>query len=347
MLGIRFIKFPPTTYVFQYRKGALVREGAGRAFFFFSPSTLLVAVPVGSRDVQFIFNEITADFQEVTVQGQATYRIVDPKRVVDLLDFSLDPRTRLHASDDPQKLDQRVVNLINVLTRKEIQALSLRAALNSSDLLIQKLGQGLRSSEEITAHGLEIMGLSILAIKANPNTARALEAEAREEILRKADEAVYARRNAAVEQERAIRESELNTEIAVETKKRQVREAQMDAEIAVVEKRGHINHIAMESKIRVEEQNKELSSLQAENQKRLADVKAHGIRAMIQAMEGADPQAIRALALLGTQPDQLIGLAFQEMAERADKIGELNVSPDLLRELLSRKRETPIGKTQR
>jgi hypothetical protein len=347
MFGIRFIKVPPTTYVLQYRKGALVREGSGLAFFYFAPSTLLAAVPIGSKDAQFIFNEMTSDFQEVTVQGQATYRVGDPKRVAALLDFSLDPRTGLHASEDPEKLDQRVVNLINVLTRKELQGLPLKAALTASDALIGKLSEELRVSEEMSALGLEIMGVSILAIKANPNTARALEAEAREEMLRKADEAVYTRRNAAVEQERAIRESELNTEIAVETKKRQVREAQMDAEIAVVEKRGRMNHLAMESKIRVEEQNKELTALQAENQKRLADVKAHGIRAMVQAMEGADPKAIRALALLGMQPDQLIAMAFQEMAERADKIGELNVSPDLLKELLSKKPEAPRGKTQR
>ena len=43
---------------------------------------------------------------------------------------------------------------------------------------------------------------------------------------RRSDEAIYARRNAAVEQERRIKESELNTEIAVEEKKRQIRETQ-------------------------------------------------------------------------------------------------------------------------
>jgi hypothetical protein len=35
------------------------------------------------------------------------------------------------------------------------------------------------------------------------------------------------------------------------------------------------------------------------------------------------------------QPDQLVALAFQGLAERADKIGQLNISPDLLRELLA------------
>jgi hypothetical protein len=32
---------------------------------------------------------------------------------------------------------------------------------------------------------------------------------------------------------------------------------------------------------------------------------------------------------------QLVALAFKELAENADKIGQLNVSPDLLNALLS------------
>ena len=37
------------------------------------------------------------------------------------------------------------------------------------------------------------------------------------------------------------------------------------------------------------------------------------------------------------KPEQLIALAFQELAGKADKIGQLNISPDLLRELLDTK----------
>ena len=35
------------------------------------------------------------------------------------------------------------------------------------------------------------------------------------------------------------------------------------------------------------------------------------------------------------KPEQLIAFAFQELAGKADKIGQLNISPDLLRELLN------------
>ena len=69
-------------------------------------------------------------------------------------------------------------------------------------------------------------------------------------MFREADEAIYARRNSAVEQERAIKENELNTEIAIETKKRQIRETQMDAERAVQEKEGLLKKEALESQHR-------------------------------------------------------------------------------------------------
>ena len=336
MFGIKFIKSQPTTYLIQFRDGKAVRQGAGISFFYYAPTTSLVAVPVASTDAPFIFNEVTADFQEITIQGQATYRIADPQRVAQLLNFSLDASRQSYVSDDPQKLPQRVVNVIKVLTQKELQTLTLRQALRAADALVQKVGAALRASPEISSLGLEILGLSILAIRPNPETARALEAEAREQLLRESDEAIYARRNAAVEQERAIRENELNTEVAVENKKRQIREAQMDAERAVQEKQHQLRDADMVARTALEEKNKNLVALTVENAKSEAEARAFGIGATMRALEGVDARVLQALASVGMRPDQLVALAFQGIAERADKIGQLNVSPDLLRELLNK-----------
>jgi hypothetical protein len=335
MLGLRFLKVQPSTYLLQYKNGRLVREGAGLSFFYYAPTTSLVVVPIVSTDAPFIFNEVTADFQDITIQGQATYRINDPKRVSQLLNFTLDTAARSYVSDDPQKLPQRVINVIKVLTRKELQNLSLREAIRASDSIVQQVIKGLAASPEISSLGLEMIGLSILAIKPNPETGRALEAEAREQLLREADEAIYARRNAAVEQERAIRENELNTEIAVENKKRQIREAQMDAERAVQEKQHQLRQAEMETNIALEERNKQFVALSAENAKAEADAKAYGISAVMTALQGVDAKVLQALASVGMQPDQLVALAFQGLAERADKIGQLNITPELLRELLT------------
>ena len=99
---------------------------------------------------------------------------------------------------------------------------------------MQQLQADLGASPELAALGLEILGVSLLAIKPTPDSARALEAEAREQLLKEADEALYRRRNASIEQERAIKENELGTELAVELKKRQIRDAEIDTERSVL-----------------------------------------------------------------------------------------------------------------
>ena len=264
MFGIKFIKVQPTTYLLQYRGGKIVREGLGLSFFCYAPTTSLVAVPVGSADVPFIFQETTADFQTVTIQGQVTYRVGDPKRLAALLNFTLTPNGQGYAAEDPKKLPERVIHVVNVLARAELQRLPLRDAIRGSDGIVEVVKKRLATAEEIASLGLEILGLSLLAVKPVPETARALEAEAREKLFRESDEAIYKRRNSAVEQERAIKENELNTEIAVENKKRQIRETQMDAERAVQEKQHLVEKEAMAAGIDREGERKKLVALAAE-----------------------------------------------------------------------------------
>ena len=81
MLVIRFIKVQPTTYLLQYRHGQIVREGVGLSFFYYGPVTSLVAVPIATTDTPFIFEEPTADYQTVTIQGQVTFRVADAKKL--------------------------------------------------------------------------------------------------------------------------------------------------------------------------------------------------------------------------------------------------------------------------
>jgi regulator of protease activity HflC (stomatin/prohibitin superfamily) len=334
MFGFTFIKVQPTEYVLQYKRGTLAREGAGISFFYFAPTSSLVLVPVGSVDAPFIFEEVTADFQSVTVQGQITYRVSDPKKLSGLMNYTLASNGRGYTSDDPKKLPQRLINYAQVLTRSLLKSLSLREALGRSDELVVSLLEGMRTMEAITSLGIEILGLSILAVKPTPETARALEAEAREQILREADEAIYARRNAAVEQERAIKENELNTEIAVENKKRQIKEAQMEAEKSVQQKKRELREAEMATNIALEEKNREFVALSTENARAEADTKAYAISSVMKAISETDPKVLTALASSGMEPGQLVALAFRELAESAEKIEHLNISPDLLRELL-------------
>ncbi|RKH01079.1 SPFH domain-containing protein [Corallococcus carmarthensis] len=310
-----YMKSTPTTYVMQYRDGEVVREGAGLSFLYWKPATTLVAVPLSSADVPFAFNEVTRDFQPVTLQGQLTYRVEDPRRLAGLLDYSITPSGR-HRSDDPEKLADRLVQAAQVRARAVVQSLSLREVLVQSDMLEARVLSALAEAESVKALGVHVMAFSVLSIAPTPEMARALEAAAREGLQREADEAIYARRNAAVEQERRIKESELATELVVEERQRQIREAKMAADISV------------------EEQRAALMERWVQNERQSADARAYTLEKTLEPVKGVDWKTLLATSANGADPALHIALAFREMGENAQRIGELNVSPDLLRSLL-------------
>ena len=311
-----YMKAPPTTYVLHYQGGRLRREGLGLSFFYFAPTSTIVTVPLASADLPFAFTEVTADFQTVTLQGQLTFRVDDPKRLAALLDFSRAPNGE-YVSDDPTKLPERLVQATQILARDFIHEKPLRDALAGAVALVATVLDGLRRDPAVTMLGIEILGLSILAVTPTPETARALEAEVREGLLGESDEAIYARRNAAVEQERRIKESELNTEIAVQEKQRQIRETQMAADIAV------------------EQQRSALIERRAKNDRRDADARGYALKATLDPLRTMDWRTLMAVSPAGADPKLMIALAFRELGENAAKIGELNVTPDLLRSLLA------------
>jgi SPFH domain / Band 7 family len=336
MFGFNYMKADPTTYVMAYKNGNIVKQGLGLSFMYFSPTTTLVAIPQGSRSLDFILEPITADFQAVTVQGQLNFRVSDAEKLASMLNHTLLPNRKAYTSSDPEKLGDRLLSSIEVLTQKEIKNLSLKTALLATDKIANSVLDGLNASNEISAFGLELLSFSVLAIKPTPETAKALEAEAREAILRNSDEAIYARRNAAVEQERAIRESELDTEVAVELKKRTIRETQIEAEASILQKKHALRAADMQSDIEVESKRREFVKINADNIRTLANAEAQKVGAIAATLKNIDPKLVQSIAAIGMAPSQLIAQAFSGLAENASKIGSLNVSSELLEGLMNR-----------
>lgn len=335
MFGLRFAKFQPSDYVMKVKNGKIVKEGVGLSFYYYEPTTSVVVVPVSSIDVPFMFEEITSDYQTVTVQGQVTYRITEYRQTTRILNYTYNLKKNRYLSDDPDKLSQRVINIVKVLMKKRIEQLPLREAIQSSELLVRNITAEVKSNEELQKLGIEIMGLSILAILPNKETMRALEAQAREHILRNADEALYERRNASIEQERKVRENELNTEIAVEAKKRQIRETQLEAERSVKIKQNEMQEEQLRFDTELEERKNQLIQLSTTNDRAKADAKAYEMSAVMQSLQDVPPHVLQAMASMGMKPDQLIAMAFNGLAENAGRIGQLNISPDLLQGLLT------------
>jgi SPFH domain / Band 7 family len=334
MFGINYIKFDAMTYVLHYSGGKLRKEGKGLSFFYLAYNSSLVAIPLGSNDVQFFFNASTKDFQTISIQGQITYKVANPKQMAELLDFSVDSHG-VYKSNDAEKITQRLSNEAQTATTSLIQSLSLKEAIRSAKTIEETIKSGIQISEAIKLLGIEPISVNVIAAKASPEMERALEAETRESVQKEADLAIYSRRNFAVEQERIIKESELNTDIAVEEKRKQIVEKQMETEFLTEENRKKINEFKLQTDISLEKQKKDLIDLKVDNDKKEADALSYALSVSLQPYEKMDWKTLMAIGKNGGDPKLNIALAFRELAENAQKISNLNISPDLLDNLIN------------
>ena len=337
MFGIQHIKFDSMTYVLHFKNGSIKREGRGLSFFYFAPNSSIVAIPMGSNDLPFIFSESTNDYQQVNIQGQISYKISRPKELADVLDFTVNDNG-IYKKNDIEKLNQRIINEAQTATSAYIHSIKLKDAIRSAKAIENNILEGLKASAAIGMLGIEILGANILGISATPEMARALETETREKLQQEADQAIYERRNFAVEQERIIKETELNTEIAVEEKQKQIAEKKMESMVQQSDNERKLREMQLEADISVENQRKQFIEQKTANDKIEAETQGYVLEATLKPYKEMDWKILTALSN-NSDPRFNIALAFRELAENADKIGNLNISPDLLNSLLSEKPE--------
>ncbi len=312
MLGVRYIKADPTQYIIHFQNGSAKRQGAGLAFFYFRPASSIVVVPMASADVPFIFNEMAEDFQAITVQGLLTYRITDPERVASMLNFTISDAVDNYVTEDPAKLPQRLINLAQVLTRAEVLKLLLRETMLLTDTISRSVLQQLTDNETVSGWGVEVLDFAILSIRPTPEISKALEAESREALLRQSDEAIYSRRNAAVEQERRIKENELNTEIAVEEKKRQIRETRVAADLSIETKEQQVRETQLAGKIKLEAERKNLVAAQADNERTMAEAESYKVEMALKPLQSLDEAVLQVLAMQSTDARLTTAMAFKQ-----------------------------------
>jgi SPFH domain / Band 7 family len=293
---IGYFKGQMNEYVIKYSSGRITREGQGLAFFYFQYNTQIVAVPTSSMDANLVFNEVTSSFQTVTIQGQFTYRIHNPKRVAELLNYTLNSYMHTHISNDPDRLAQRITNIIQMETRGEIQQRPLEEVLTQYETIAGRVLERVKNSALLDSLGADLLSVYFVAAKPTPEVAKALEAEYRETLLRKADMAISARRAAAVEEERKIKENELNTEITLEEQRRQL--INLQGNNALQEATNHGKALEEEAAYRTRVRQKELDLYTA------------------------------------IDPRKVLALAMTDLGQNAGRIGNLTITSEILAALL-------------
>ena len=217
---MRYYKGEPTKFIVKYRSGRVRRKGMGIGFWYRPRRANVVSIPATTIDSNFIFNEITKNHQNITLQGHFTYKIIDPLKMTTILDFSINPSDNIYISEDPEKLELRIRNEVQMIVKGKMMKMNLQESLFAAEEFASHVMGTIPGSQILEDMGIDLLSIAFTSIRPTPEIASALEADYRESLQRKADEAIYARRAAAVEQESKIKENQLQTQITLEEKKK-------------------------------------------------------------------------------------------------------------------------------
>ncbi len=229
MMHFAYFKAEPTEYILAYSNGRIFRQGAGRSFWYWRPSTSIVLVPLATIDALFVLNETTGNFQAVTLQGQITYRIAEPthaRRAAELHDRAAHAPVSLGGPGQAQPAHRQ--HRAGICARRAAPACAGGGAARRRPPGADGAERAFRRSAAWRRWASSCTSLFFTAIRPTPEMAKALEAEYREALQKRADQAIYSRRADAVEQERKIKQNELSTAVDLEQRRQELVDLQSE-----------------------------------------------------------------------------------------------------------------------
>jgi regulator of protease activity HflC (stomatin/prohibitin superfamily) len=320
LLAARHLRADAASHVLAYEAGRLRRSGRGLSFWFLPLSTSIAEVPVDDRDQSFLFHARSADFQDVTVQGVLTYRVLDPARLAGRVDFSIDLHTGAHLKQPLERISLTLAQLAERETWSYVARTPVRDVLAEGQAKIrERIADALTGHEALEAIGLSVVSVSVLSVKPKADLEKALEAPTRERIQQDADEAAFTRRAQAVDKERAIQENELANRIELARRE----------EVLIGQQGANARRQATETA----EAGRIATDAEAQRTRVLGDAEADSLRAV----EGArvDLEKARMELYREVPPKVLLGLAAQILAGKLEHIDHLNVTPEMIGPLLA------------
>lgn len=318
---LRHLRVEPTAHIRTLRRGKVVRDGRGLAFWFIPLTAVMSEVPLDDRDLPLLFHARTADFQDVAVQATVTYRIVDPALAAQRIDFSIDTDTGVWRSTPLEQVAGMLTESaqqhgLDLLGRTTLEA----ALVDGISTVRDRMATGLADDTRLTDTGIAAIGVRVVAIRPEPEVERALQTPAREQVQQEADRATFERRALAVERERAIGENELQTKIDLARREEELVAQDGANQRLKTQEIWAADAIATEARARRDVQ--------------LAEAKAQATRLVGDAKAAAE--AARLAAYRDLSEATLLGLAVKELAANLPKIEHLVLTPDLLAPVLAR-----------
>jgi len=326
------LRAEPNQYILHFRKGKLVRRGAGIAYWFSPLSAAVAQVPVEDIETTFVFKELSRDFQEITVQCTLRYRCAEPEKAAARVNFALALDRGTWLEEPLERLASLWSQRAQQPARTHILRVPMVEAVQSGAQVIQAaMEEALRSDPEIEAGGLALVSLLVNRVAPSADLEKALQTPTRESVQQKADEATFQRRALAVEKERAIKENELSTEIELAKRQEELIRQQGANRLEEIRRAAE----AERTKVEGEVQRRLVAAEGAAQETRLrTDAEAEGRRLLGQI--DAENEALRVAAWKDLPSSVVFGLALRELGGKIQTIEHLNLTPDLLGEAVQR-----------
>ena len=314
-LWLRHLRAEQASHVLRWRGGNLVASGRGLAFFFLPLSASVAEIPIDDRELPFLVRVPSTDFQEVTVQGSLQWRIEDPQRAAQRVDFSIDLKSGRYREEALERIASMLAPLVRQLAEHAVAGLHLRQVLEHGvEPIRDAVARGLQADAGLEDVGVEIVAVRVASVRAEADVERALQMPTREQIQQQADEATFHRRAQAVEKERAIQENELQNRIELAAR-----------EEHLVTQRGRNERLRVEEEAEALRIESEAAAIRLRLQ---SEAEAERVRAVEGASVALEQQRMEIYRELPAPV--LLGLAARALAEKLDHIEHLNVSPDLV-----------------
>lgn len=306
----RHLRGTPTSYIRHTRNGRVVHEGVAQSFWFRPLSAVLSEAPVDDRELPLLFHARTSDYQDVVVQATVTFRVAEPARASERIDFGIDPRSGKWRSTPLEQLASVLTELAQQHALELLAGMRLAEALvEAPPRLRQRIEAELAGDGRLADIGIAVVAVRVGPLRPEPDVEKALGTPAREVVQQEADRATFERRALAVESERAIAENELHSQIELARREEELIAQQGQNELRRVEDAAVVSRVD--------------ATAQAETIRLVGEAEAETERAHLGAYGELDPPI-------------LLGLALKELAGNLPEIRQLTLAPDVLGEALAR-----------
>jgi regulator of protease activity HflC (stomatin/prohibitin superfamily) len=243
---LRYYKGDPNHQILVQRQGQIRRSGLGLSFWYMSHNTNILAVPATSLDAGFSLSEYTQDHQELHIHGSVSFRITEPLAAAGSLPFEVDADTGRPTVQGRQLLESRVIAAVQSHCRPIVQEMAFEHALRAGAELVGSLEGRLTEDSELKALGLTVEGIHLLELSPAPELRKALEAEYRESLNKRADDAIYGRRFSAQQQESKLAKDKLDAEISREEERKGLVERQTTNQLRQAEAEAKAERMKLE-----------------------------------------------------------------------------------------------------